>query len=79
MAKKVVMTPGEVRRTLLRLAHEIMERNKSTERLIMVGIHTRGIPLADRLARARPAGEAAPDWIGIATRWPGIPRAPPTV
>jgi len=50
MAKKVIMTPGEVRRILLRLAHEIAERNKSTDRLIMVGIHTRGVPLAQRLA-----------------------------
>ncbi|UCG09994.1 MAG: bifunctional pyr operon transcriptional regulator/uracil phosphoribosyltransferase PyrR [Dehalococcoidia bacterium] len=50
MAKKVIMTPGEVRRTLLRLAHEIAERNRSTARLIVVGIHTRGVPLAKRLA-----------------------------
>jgi len=50
MAKKVIMTPGEVRRILLRLAHEIVEHNRSTDRLIVVGIHTRGVPLAQRLA-----------------------------
>lgn len=50
MTKKVIMTPLEVRRTLLRLAHEIIERNQSTIHLVMVGIHTRGVPLAQRLA-----------------------------
>lgn len=50
MAKKVTMAPAEVRRTLLRLAHEIVERNQSTDQLVMVGIHTRGVPLAQRLA-----------------------------
>ncbi len=50
MTKKVIMTPVEVRRTLLRLAHEIIERNQSTIHLVMVGIHTRGVPLAQRLA-----------------------------
>ncbi len=50
MAKKVVMTRGDIRRTLARVAHEIIERNKTTENLILVGMHTRGVPLARRLA-----------------------------
>jgi len=50
MPEKVIMTPADIRRTLARIAHEIIERNKSTENLILVGIHTRGVPLAERLA-----------------------------
>ena len=50
MAKKIIMTPGDIRRTLARIAHEIIERNKTTEHLILVGMHTRGVPLARRLA-----------------------------
>jgi pyrimidine operon attenuation protein/uracil phosphoribosyltransferase len=44
------MTAEDIRRTLARIAHEIIERNKVTENLILVGIHTRGVPLAKRLA-----------------------------
>ena len=50
MAKKVIMTRGDIRRTLARIAHEIIERNKTVERLILVGMHTRGVPIAKRLA-----------------------------
>ncbi len=37
-------------RTITRLAHEILERNKGTENLVLVGIRTRGAPLAQRIA-----------------------------
>ena len=47
---KIVMTAEDIRRTLARIAHEIIERNKSTDHLILVGLHTRGVPLAKRLA-----------------------------
>jgi pyrimidine operon attenuation protein/uracil phosphoribosyltransferase len=50
MAKKIIMTPDDIRRTLARIAHEIMEQNKTTEHLILVGMRTRGVPLAKRLA-----------------------------
>jgi pyrimidine operon attenuation protein/uracil phosphoribosyltransferase len=50
MSKKIVMTPGDIRRTLTRIAHEIIERNTTIEHLLLVGIHTRGVPLAKRLA-----------------------------
>jgi len=39
-------------RTLTRIAHEILERNRGVEELALVGIRTRGVPLAKRLARA---------------------------
>jgi pyrimidine operon attenuation protein/uracil phosphoribosyltransferase len=44
------MAPEDIRRTLTRIAHEIIERNKSTEHLLLIGMHTRGVPLAKRLA-----------------------------
>ena len=50
MPKKIIMTAEDIRRTLARIAHEIIERNKALDQLILVGIHTRGVPLAKRLA-----------------------------
>ena len=50
MPKKVIMNQEDIRRTLARIAHEMIERNKAIERLILVGMHTRGVPLANRLA-----------------------------
>jgi pyrimidine operon attenuation protein/uracil phosphoribosyltransferase len=52
MSVKIVMTAEDIRRTLARVAHEIIERNKSTDHLILVGLHTRGVPLAKRLAKS---------------------------
>ena len=39
-------------RTLVRIAHEIVERNRGIEELALVGIRTRGVPIARRIARA---------------------------
>jgi pyrimidine operon attenuation protein/uracil phosphoribosyltransferase len=50
MTEKVILTAEDIRRTLARIAHEIIERNKVLEELVMVGIRTRGVPLANRLA-----------------------------
>jgi pyrimidine operon attenuation protein/uracil phosphoribosyltransferase len=50
MSAKIVMTAEDIRRTLARIAHEIIERNKVTDHLLLVGLHTRGVPLAGRLA-----------------------------
>lgn len=50
MAKKIIMTPEDIRRTLARIAHEIIEQHKNIDRLILVGMRTRGVPLARRLA-----------------------------
>lgn len=51
MPEKIVMTAEDIRRTLARIAHEIIERNKTVEHLVLVGLHTRGVPLARRLAQ----------------------------
>ncbi len=50
MSKKVIMSSEDIRRTLARIAHEIIERNKVIEHLVLVGMRTRGVPLAKRLA-----------------------------
>ena len=49
MTKKIIMTPEDIKRSLARIAHEIIERNKTTEHLVLVGMRTRGVPLAKRL------------------------------
>jgi pyrimidine operon attenuation protein/uracil phosphoribosyltransferase len=50
MAEKIIMVRDDIRRTLARISHEIIERNRSLENLILVGMYTRGVPLAQRLA-----------------------------
>ncbi len=47
----VVMDAAKIDRTLTRMAHEIVEKNREMEDLVLVGIRTRGVPLAERLAR----------------------------
>ena len=46
-----VMDAEDIRRALTRIAHEILERNKGAENVVIVGIKRRGAPLAYRLAR----------------------------
>jgi pyrimidine operon attenuation protein / uracil phosphoribosyltransferase len=48
-AEKVVLDRDDLRRTLVRIAHEIVEKNGASELLAIVGIHTRGAVLAERL------------------------------
>jgi pyrimidine operon attenuation protein / uracil phosphoribosyltransferase len=48
----IVMDADRMGRTLTRIAHEILERNRGVEELGLVGIRTRGVPIARRLARA---------------------------
>ena len=50
--KAQIMTAPEIERTLVRLAHEIVERNNGTKNLALIGIRRRGVPLAERLARS---------------------------
>ena len=50
MPEKVIMSAAEVRRALARLAHEVVERNHGCKDLMFVGIYTRGVPLARRIA-----------------------------
>jgi pyrimidine operon attenuation protein/uracil phosphoribosyltransferase len=47
---KQIMSAEDVRRALTRIAHEIIEHNRGVRNLVLVGMRTRGIPLARRLA-----------------------------
>jgi pyrimidine operon attenuation protein/uracil phosphoribosyltransferase len=47
----VVMDADRMARTLMRIAHEVVERNRGVEDLALVGIRTRGVPVAKRIAR----------------------------
>ncbi len=44
-----VMSPDDVRRALTRIAHEIVERNRGLEDVVLVGLQTGGVPLAERI------------------------------
>ncbi len=50
MNERQIMNQEDVRRALARMAHEILERNRGTEGMVLVGIYTRGVLLANRLA-----------------------------
>ena len=47
-AAKTLLDAEGLGRTLSRIAHEIIERNDDLSKLALVGIHTRGVPLAER-------------------------------
>lgn len=48
--KNIIMDSEAIRRALVRIAHEIIEKNKGVEDVGIVGIRTRGVPLAQRIA-----------------------------
>lgn len=52
MSERELMTAEDIRRALVRVAHEIVEAHKGTNDLVLLGMHTRGVPLARRLAAA---------------------------
>jgi pyrimidine operon attenuation protein/uracil phosphoribosyltransferase len=58
------MSASEVERTLIRLAHEILEKNNGVEDLALVGIRRRGVPLAERLAKIIQRIEKKPVLLG---------------
>jgi pyrimidine operon attenuation protein/uracil phosphoribosyltransferase len=49
--KSKIMDAVKLRRVLTRIAHEILERNRGTANLVLIGIRRRGVPLAERLQR----------------------------
>ena len=50
MSERRVLDADDLRRALTRIAHEIVERNAGTDDLVLVGIRSRGVPIANRLA-----------------------------
>ena len=59
---RVIIDSGELARSLTRMAHQLLEANRGAEHLLLLGIPTRGVPLADRLAAriAEIEGRAVP-------------------
>jgi pyrimidine operon attenuation protein / uracil phosphoribosyltransferase len=62
--KAQLMSASEIERTLVRLAHEIVEKNGGGESLAFVGIRRRGVPLAERLGKLVQRIEGAPVPVG---------------
>jgi pyrimidine operon attenuation protein/uracil phosphoribosyltransferase len=60
-----LMSASEVERTLVRLAHEIVEKSNGSEDLALVGIRRRGVPLAERLGKLISAIEKRPVSTGV--------------
>ena len=52
MPSRRIMTADEIRRAVIRISHEIVEKQAGTAGLVLVGIQRRGVPLAHRLAAA---------------------------
>ena len=63
--KTTVMEADDMRRAIQRIAHEIIERNKGIDDVILVGIRTRGVPIAERLAQAIEESEGRKPMSGI--------------
>jgi pyrimidine operon attenuation protein/uracil phosphoribosyltransferase len=59
VSDRILMTSRDMARALARIAHEIVERNGSTEDVVLVGMRTRGVPLARRV------GSAIQSFVGV--------------
>ncbi|NLJ79655.1 MAG: bifunctional pyr operon transcriptional regulator/uracil phosphoribosyltransferase PyrR [Firmicutes bacterium] len=65
MKEKAQILDGEqIRRALTRISHEIIERNRGIDKLLLIGIRTRGVPLAERLAKIMRGIEGAEVAVG---------------
>ncbi len=81
-----VLTPADVQRASARIAHEILERNRGVEDLVLVGIHAGGVPIARALGAllggiagvAPPVGELDVAWYRDDTRLRPLVKAGPT-
>ncbi|HEX8779768.1 MAG TPA: bifunctional pyr operon transcriptional regulator/uracil phosphoribosyltransferase PyrR [Nocardioides sp.] len=57
---RTVLDARDIGRALTRISHEILERNKGAHDLVLLGIHTRGVPLAHRISDRIAAVEGTP-------------------
>jgi pyrimidine operon attenuation protein/uracil phosphoribosyltransferase len=64
MPEKVLLTSREIGRALARIAHEIVEKNKGAGDVVLVGMRTRGVPLAKRIAKIIEGFEGTPTPVG---------------
>lgn len=63
-ADRTVLDARDISRALTRISHELLERNKGATDLVLLGLHTRGVPLAKRIADKIAAVEGAPVAVG---------------
>jgi len=61
---RTLLNAEDIRRAVRRIAHEIVERNRGLEDVVLVGMRTRGVPLASRLAAAIQEFEGQPVPVG---------------
>ena len=64
MPEKTLLTSREMERVLARIAHEIVEKNKGADDVVLVGMRTRGVPLAKRIADIIEGFEGIPIPVG---------------
>ena len=64
MPEKILLTSREIGRALVRIAHEIVEKNKGAEDIVLVGLRTRGVPIAKRIAETIEGFEGTPIPVG---------------
>ena len=62
--EKSILSGEQMRRALNRIAHEVLERNGGAAELVLVGVRTRGVPLAHRLAALVSSIEGEPVPVG---------------
>ena len=75
-ADRTVLDASDISRALSRISHEILERNKGADDLVLLGIPSRGVPLAERIAERIAAVEGAIGPERVARR-DDVPRRPP--
>jgi len=51
LSKRTVLSSDDIRRAITRISHEILEQNRGVDNLLLLGIPTRGIPIATRIAQ----------------------------
>ena len=61
---RTVLDARDISRALTRISHELLERNKGPADLVLLGLHTRGVPLAGRIAEKIAAVEGSPVALG---------------
>lgn len=63
--KAVIMDENSIKRAVARISYEIVERNKGTEGIVIIGIMSRGVPLAERIAAKLGEIEGYNDGVGV--------------
>ena len=63
--KSILMDASAVQRALIRIAHEVVEKNKGLEDLCLIGIQRRGVPMAERIAKHLEEIEGVSPPVGI--------------